>query len=83
MLDWSKCPQVERIPGKVSGKWVLKDSRFMVSTIFANLASGANISQIVEWYGGITEEQLSAVLDFVADELEEDRLRAEQHARSA
>jgi len=23
-LDWSRCPAVESVPGKVSGAWVLK-----------------------------------------------------------
>ena len=30
-LDWSQCPAVESVPGKVSGAWVLKDTRMPVS----------------------------------------------------
>ena len=26
-LDWSQCPAVESIPGKVSGAWVFKGTR--------------------------------------------------------
>jgi hypothetical protein len=29
-LDWSKCPAVESIPGKVSGAWVFRDTRMPV-----------------------------------------------------
>ena len=36
-LDWSQCPAVESIPGKVSGAWVLKGTRMPVSVIFENL----------------------------------------------
>ena len=36
-LDWSQCPAVESIPGKVSGAWVLKGTRMPVQTIFENL----------------------------------------------
>lgn len=25
-LDWSQCPDVESVPGKMSGAWVLKGS---------------------------------------------------------
>jgi len=32
-LDWSQCPAVESIPGKVSGAWVLKGTRMPVSII--------------------------------------------------
>ena len=41
ILDWSQCPAVESIPGKVSGAWVFKDTRLPVSTVFENLESGA------------------------------------------
>jgi hypothetical protein len=36
-LDWSQCPAVESVPGKVSGAWVLKGTRMPVSAIFENL----------------------------------------------
>jgi hypothetical protein len=32
-LDWSQCPVVESIPGKMSGAWVLKGTRMPVSAI--------------------------------------------------
>jgi len=49
-LDWSQCPAVESIPGKVSGAWVLKGTRMPVSVIFENLKAGANIDEIMEWF---------------------------------
>ena len=30
MTDWSKCPAVESVPGKVSGNWVFKGTRLPV-----------------------------------------------------
>ena len=30
MLDWSQCPAVERVPGKVSGAWLFKGTRVPV-----------------------------------------------------
>jgi uncharacterized protein (DUF433 family) len=35
-IDWSQCPDVESIPGKCSGAWVVKDSRVMVQAILDN-----------------------------------------------
>ena len=32
ILDWSQCPAVESIPGKVSGTWVFRDTRLPVAT---------------------------------------------------
>jgi uncharacterized protein (DUF433 family) len=65
-LDWSQCPVVESVPGKVSGAWVLRGTRMPVATIFENLEAGANIDDILEWFDGITREQVVAVIDFAA-----------------
>ena len=64
-LDWSKCPAVESIPGKVSGAWVLRDTRMPVCVIFENLEYGATIEEIIENYN-VTREEIQAVLEFAA-----------------
>ena len=46
MTDWSKCPGVESIPGKVSGAWVFTGTRLPVSALFENLESGATVEGI-------------------------------------
>ena len=68
-LDWSQCPAVESIPGKVSGAWVFRDTRMPVSIVFENLESGASIEEIMEWFH-VTREQVVAVLEFVARSLD-------------
>jgi uncharacterized protein (DUF433 family) len=69
VLDWSQCPAVESVPGKVSGAWVLKGTRMPVSVIFENLEAGANLDDIVEWYDGLDREQVKAVIEFAARSL--------------
>ena len=39
-LDWSQCPAVESIPGKVSGAWVFRGTRMPVQAVFENLEAG-------------------------------------------
>ena len=68
-LDWSKCPAVESIPGKVSGAWLFKNTRLPVSTVFDNLQSGATIDEVAEWFE-IGREQIVIVLEFVARSLD-------------
>ena len=70
MLDWSTCPAVESVPGKLSGAWVFKDTRLPVSALFGNLAEGATVSDFIEWFGGVDEEQIRAVLEFVVQDLD-------------
>ena len=68
-LDWSQCPAVESIPGKVSGAWVFRDTRMPVSIVFENLEAGATIDEIMEWFH-LTREQIVTVLEFAARSLD-------------
>jgi uncharacterized protein (DUF433 family) len=68
-IDWSQCPAVESIPGKVSGAWVFRDTRMPVSIVFENLESGASIEEIVDWFH-VSREQIVAVLEFAARSLD-------------
>lgn len=64
-LDWSQCPAVESVPGRVSGAWVLRGTRMPVSLIFENLEYGATIEEIMENHD-LTREQIQDLLEFVA-----------------
>jgi uncharacterized protein (DUF433 family) len=70
-LDWSQCPAVESIPGKVSGAWVLRGTRMPVSVIFENLEAGANIDDIMDWFEGLDRNQIIAVIEFAVRSLDE------------
>jgi uncharacterized protein (DUF433 family) len=69
-LDWSECPAVESIPGKVSGAWVLRGTRMPVSAISENIEAGASINDIMEWFDGLDREQVKAVIEFAARSLD-------------
>ncbi len=62
MLDWSHCRAVERVPGKVSGAWLFKGTRVPVATLFENLEAGATVDDFLEWFQGVTRDQIEAVL---------------------
>lgn len=68
-LDWSQCPAVERIPGKVSGAWLFKGTRTPVSVVFENLEHGMTIEEIIEQFP-VSREEIKAVLEFAARSLE-------------
>ena len=63
MIDWSTCPVVERSPEKVSGAWVFRGTRIPVSALFENLEGGARVDEFVEWFPGVTKEQVESVLE--------------------
>lgn len=78
-LDWSQCPAVESIPGKVSGAWVFKGTRLPVATVIENLED-LSVDEVTEQFD-VTREQISAVLDFVAESLRNDSVPAGAHPR--
>ena len=41
-----------------------------VSAIFENLEAGANIDDIMEWFDGLSREQVKAVIEFAARSLD-------------
>jgi len=67
-LDWSQCPAVESVPGRLSGAWVFRDTRMPVSAVFENLEAGATIEEIANWFG-ISKEQIIEVVAFAARSL--------------
>jgi uncharacterized protein (DUF433 family) len=69
MLDWSACSAVERDPERVSGAWVFRGTRVPVSALFEYLEDGGCIDQFVEWFPGVTMEQVRSVLDHAAKSL--------------
>jgi len=68
-LDWSKCPAVESIPGKVSGAWVFRGTRLPVATVIENLED-LSVEGVIEQFD-VTREQIVAVLDFIAQNLKD------------
>ena len=71
MLDWSACDAVERSPEKVSGAWVFRGTRVPVSALFVNLESGATVEEFMDWFPGVTRDQIRSVLEYTARSLAE------------
>jgi uncharacterized protein (DUF433 family) len=66
--DWSLCPDVESVPGRCSGAWVVKNSRVIVeSCILGNAEDGATPEEIADWFevpGGV--DVVKRILRFAA-----------------
>ena len=70
MLDWSSCPAVERVPGRVSGAWVFRDTRVPVKALFENLEDGTCLDDFLLWFPGVTRQQVEAVLNHTQQSLQ-------------
>ena len=71
MLDWSRCPAVEPVPGKVGGVWLFKGTRVPVRALFENLEDGARVDDLLDWFPGVSREQVGSVLAHAEQSLAE------------
>jgi uncharacterized protein (DUF433 family) len=47
----------------VSGAWVFKGTRVPVKALFENIEAGATVDNFLEWFEGVSREQVNAVLE--------------------
>ncbi len=66
MIDWSTCSAAERNPQVVSGAWVFRGTRVPIAALFENLEDGADISDFVNWFPGVQQDQVREVLEHAA-----------------
>ena len=71
MPDWTTRGAVERHPQRVSGVWVFRGTRVPVSALFANIDGGATVDEFIEWFPGVSREQVVLVLEHAARSLAE------------
>jgi uncharacterized protein (DUF433 family) len=68
VIAWSQCPDVESVPDRCGGAWVVKDSRVIVeSCILDNAEAGASPEEIADWFevpGGV--DAVRRILAFAA-----------------
>ena len=69
MTNWGTCPAVERHPDKLSGAWVFSGTRVPIYALFENLGSGATTEQFLEWFQGVDEWKVKAVLEHETQDL--------------
>ena len=50
MIDWSQCAEVESVPGRCSGAWVVKDSRVIVETCILGNAEDCTTEEIADMF---------------------------------
>jgi uncharacterized protein (DUF433 family) len=50
MIDWSQCPDVESVPDRCSGAWVVKGTRVMVEGILDN-ADECSPEEVADLFG--------------------------------
>jgi len=64
-IDWTDCPDVEHIPGKVSGQLIVKGTRIPVQAVLDNAEDGNTAEQIAaEIYDGLPVDRARRIIAF-------------------
>lgn len=66
VTNWNECQAVEQSPGRVSGVWLFAGTQIPLYRLYENLAAGASIDDIIEWFPGVKKEQVRLVLEHEA-----------------
>jgi uncharacterized protein (DUF433 family) len=70
-MDWSQCPAVDRHPDKLGGAWCFAGTRLAVVTLFEHFELGGTVDEFLEWFPGVTEDQIHQVLAFAQASLKQ------------
>ena len=70
MSRWASCDAVESHPEKLGGALIFRGTRVPVSALFENIKDGASVSEFLEWFPGVEDWQVRAVLEHEVKDLE-------------
>jgi uncharacterized protein (DUF433 family) len=62
-IDWTDCPDIERVPGKVSGQSVVVGTRIMATCVTENM-DDASPEEIDEMFPGLGVERARRIADY-------------------
>jgi uncharacterized protein (DUF433 family) len=65
-VDWSGCPIIEHDPEKLHGAPTVRGIRITPDAILENFNDGLSVAEILEQFGGITEQDVQTVLKYAA-----------------
>jgi uncharacterized protein (DUF433 family) len=71
MLNWVDCSALERSKEKVGGVWLFRGTRVPAKALFENLEGGSMVEEFLEWFPGVTRDQVEMVLEYSRRSLEE------------
>ncbi len=68
-IDWTACELVERVPGKVSGRPVVRGTRIFPDAILHSFELGDSIAEIHEGFPTLSPAQIERLIEFGLEQL--------------
>jgi uncharacterized protein (DUF433 family) len=63
-IDWMACELIERIPGKVSGRPIVRGTRIMPDAIVDSYDLGETIEELREGFPALSVSQIKRLIEF-------------------
>jgi uncharacterized protein (DUF433 family) len=63
-IDWTQCELIEQIPGKVSGRPIVRGTRILPDAIVNSYDAGEPLDLIHENYPGLSIAQIQRLIEF-------------------
>jgi uncharacterized protein (DUF433 family) len=63
-VDWTACELIEKVPGKMSGRPVVRGTRIMPDPIVNSYDLGDSIDDIREGFPTLSEAQIRRLIEF-------------------
>jgi len=63
-IDWTQCELIEQVPGKVSGRPIVRGTRIMPDGIVNSYDMGDSIEDIHEDWPSLSVDQITRLIEF-------------------
>jgi uncharacterized protein (DUF433 family) len=63
-IDWTQCELIEQVPGKVSGRTIVRGTRIRPDAIVNSCDAGEPLDFIHENYSGLSLPQIQRLIEF-------------------
>jgi len=67
-IDWMQCELIESVPGKVSGRPIVRDTRIMPDAIVDSFDLGETIDELREGFPSLSVSQIKRLIEFAHEE---------------
>ena len=63
-IDWTQCELIERVPGKVSGRPIVRGTRILPDAIVGSYELGETIEELREGFPSLSVDQIKRLIEF-------------------
>jgi uncharacterized protein (DUF433 family) len=67
-IDWTACELIEKVPGKVSGRPIVRGTRIIPDAIVGSYELGETIDELREGFPSLSISQIERLIEFAREQ---------------